>query len=173
MAAAGRLCFCSSDPDLRLQAGESGAADVFQATWLRLLEHIGRLDQAARVGILAGGHCTAREAAPYPSTALPADRSATSQPCDLGTSVHALEAAEYGGFTDSGPGTADEKPLHQAFRLRPGMRLGAPPGGQQHRAPVGEMPGHARDEASRGQHRRQCRCRVVRVVSWDAVRLGP
>jgi RNA polymerase sigma factor (sigma-70 family) len=30
--------------------GESDAADVFQATWLRLLEHIGRLEQPARVG---------------------------------------------------------------------------------------------------------------------------
>ena len=30
--------------------GESDAADVFQATWLRLLEHIDRLEQPARVG---------------------------------------------------------------------------------------------------------------------------
>jgi RNA polymerase sigma factor (sigma-70 family) len=30
--------------------GESDAADVFQATWLRLLEHINRLEQPARVG---------------------------------------------------------------------------------------------------------------------------
>jgi RNA polymerase sigma factor (sigma-70 family) len=30
--------------------GESDAADVFQATWLRLLEHIDRLQQPARVG---------------------------------------------------------------------------------------------------------------------------
>ena len=30
--------------------GESDAADVFQATWLRLLEHMGRLEQPARVG---------------------------------------------------------------------------------------------------------------------------
>jgi RNA polymerase sigma factor (sigma-70 family) len=29
---------------------ESDAADVFQATWLRLLEHIDRLEQPARVG---------------------------------------------------------------------------------------------------------------------------
>lgn len=29
---------------------ESDAADVFQTTWLRLLEHINRLDQPARVG---------------------------------------------------------------------------------------------------------------------------
>jgi|RhiMetdeSRZDD1v2_1073273.scaffolds.fasta_scaffold41084_2 RNA polymerase sigma factor (sigma-70 family) len=29
---------------------ESDAADVFQVTWLRLLEHIDRLDQPARVG---------------------------------------------------------------------------------------------------------------------------
>jgi len=29
---------------------ESDAADVFQATWLRLLEHINRLEQPARVG---------------------------------------------------------------------------------------------------------------------------
>jgi RNA polymerase sigma factor (sigma-70 family) len=34
--------------DFRL--GESDAADVFQATWLRLLEHIDRLEQPARVG---------------------------------------------------------------------------------------------------------------------------
>ena len=30
--------------------GESDAADVFQATWLRLLEHIDRIEQPARVG---------------------------------------------------------------------------------------------------------------------------
>jgi RNA polymerase sigma factor (sigma-70 family) len=34
--------------DFRLM--ESDAADVFQATWLRLLEHIDRLEQPARVG---------------------------------------------------------------------------------------------------------------------------
>ena len=34
--------------DFRLT--ESDAADVFQATWLRLLEHIDRLEQPARVG---------------------------------------------------------------------------------------------------------------------------
>jgi hypothetical protein len=34
---------------------ESDAADVTQVTWLRLLEHIDRIEQPAR-GLLAGGH---------------------------------------------------------------------------------------------------------------------
>ena len=35
---------------------ESDAADVAQVTWLRLLEHIDRLEQPCPRGLLAGGH---------------------------------------------------------------------------------------------------------------------
>ena len=35
---------------------ESDAADVAQVTWLRLLEHIDRLEQPCSRGLLAGGH---------------------------------------------------------------------------------------------------------------------
>ena len=34
---------------------ESDAADVAQTTWLRLLEHIDRIQYPDRVGLLAGG----------------------------------------------------------------------------------------------------------------------